>query len=202
MKYIKERKEITNKENKFKLFIDLDGVLCDFQKQFLNIEENEDNLEFEEYREKYGVKKAWELVDKYGVKWWSEMDWHKGGKELWEYVLQYDPIILSSPSRSRDCIAGKAIWCRRELNIKQKEPTVSPKNHRWDEDSKMIFNTQKELFAKRYENSILIDDTKDKIKKWEKEGGIGILHKNVDQTLRELKKIIDKIQKENEEEND
>lgn len=183
-----------NKFN-FKLFIDLDGVLCNFQKRFVELKENKDNLEFEDYLEKYGIKETWALVDKYGLKWWSDMEWMEDGKELWKHVLQYDPCILSSPSRSRDSVNGKAIWCRRELGFKQKEPTVSPKSHRWDEDTKMIINTQKYLFAKRFKNSILIDDTKKKIDNWEKAGGIGILHKNTKDTIKQLNKIIDKINK-------
>lgn len=189
--YINEDK---NKDiNNFKIFVDLDGVLANFQKRFIEIKKNIDNLDFDRYVDKYGIKKSWEIVDREGLKWWSHMEWMKDGKELWDYVLQYDPCILSSPSRSKHSVNGKTIWCKKELNIKQEEPTISPKLNRWDEDSMMIINTQKELFAKRFENSILIDDTKKKIEEWEKAGGIGILHKNTKDTIKKLNKIINDI---------
>ena len=187
----------------FKLFVDMDGVLCDFIKRFKELEENTENLTIDQYINKHGVKAAWKIVDDNGLKWWSHMEWMPDGKELWDHVLQYNPCILSSPSRSRDSVNGKAIWCRRELGLTQKEPTVSPKQHkdpehnRWGEDTKMIINTQKDLFAKRFENSILIDDTKKKIDGWVANGGIGILHKNTKDTIEQLDKIIKELNEEN-----
>jgi hypothetical protein len=58
----------------------------------------------------------------------------------------------------------------------------------------MIINTQKDLFAKRFENSILVDDTKKKINGWRAAGGIGILHKNTKDTIKQLNEIIEKIE--------
>tara|TARA_R110000772_G_scaffold3193_5_gene11559 strand:+ start:5352 stop:6185 length:834 start_codon:yes stop_codon:yes gene_type:complete len=203
IKTFKQFSGVSSPTQLFKLFVDMDGVLTDFVKRFKELKENTENLDFESYINKHGVKASWALVDKYGLKWWSHMEWMKDGKELWEHVLQYDPCILSSPSRSKDSVNGKAIWCRRELGLTQKEPTISPKVHkepkynRWDIDTKMIINTQKDLFAKRFENSILIDDTKKKIDGWVAKGGIGILHKNTKDTIEQLNKIIEELNEEN-----
>lgn len=190
----------TDTIRKFKLFIDMDGVLTDFVKRFTELKENTEKLEPKEFEDKYGAKEFWGMIDTYGLKWWSHMEWMGDGKELWDHVLQYDPCILSSPSRSSDSVNGKAIWCRRELGLTQNKPTVSPKQHkdpehnRWDVDTKMIINTQKDLFAKRFENSILVDDTKKKINGWRAAGGIGILHKNTKDTIKQLNEIIEKIE--------
>ena len=39
------------------------------------------------------------------------------------------------------------------------------------------------------ENAILIDDFASNIKRWEAAGGIGILHKNANDTIQQLKKL-------------
>tara|TARA_R110000772_G_scaffold81439_2_gene173235 strand:+ start:23082 stop:23714 length:633 start_codon:yes stop_codon:yes gene_type:complete len=205
---IKTFEQLFNKDTpqNFKLYVDLDGVLTDFDKRFVELKENTENLNSHEYEDKYGKSAFWELIEKYGLDWWSNMEWMPDGKELWEHVLKYDPCILSAPSRSQTCVEGKTIWCKRELGIEQELPTISPKVHkdpkynRWDIDTQMIINTQKYLFAKRFKNSILIDDTKKKIDGWKEKGGIGILHKDTESTIEKLNKIIEDLNN-NEEDN-
>lgn len=179
-----------NNNQKFHIFLDMDGVICDFVRRFIEIEKNTERLSFEKYLDKYGKIETWQLVTDEGVEWWSEMNWMKDGKELWDYVKQYNPTILSAPSRDRQSAIGKVIWVNRELGLDIKETTRSPKPHRWDENSRMILNSDKYLFCKRYPNSILIDDTPQKINDWIDKGGIGILHTNTKDTIEKLEQII------------
>lgn len=176
---------------KYTIFLDMDGVICDFEQNFIDIADNKDKIIFSEHLDKYGISPTWKLVEKQGLSWWSKMPWKKDGKELWEYVKQFNPIILSAPSRDPLCIKGKTIWVNRELGIKQ-EPTLSPKHSKWDINSRFILNGEKYRFCKRFENSILIDDTPKKINAWKENGGIGILHTNTKDTINQLNKILNK----------
>ena len=80
--------------SKYDLYVDMDGVLTDFEKRFGNFTD----LSPGEYKEQYGENKFWELIDKkVGVKFWVGMPWMPGGKELWSFVKHLKPKILSTP---------------------------------------------------------------------------------------------------------
>ena len=174
----------------FKIFLDMDGVLTDFDKRFKDISRNIDNLSIEDFLEKHGKEKTWDIIDREGVEWWSNMEWIEGGRKLWEYVEEFKPIILSAPSRHKNSFIGKKIWVNENLKLGIENPTRSPKINKWNPESRMILNSDKYRFSYRFKNSILIDDTEKKIRDWEYSGGIGILHENADQTISQLKKII------------
>ena len=53
-----------------KLYLDMDGVLCDFDKQFVHFT-NEEPISFERKR---GTVKFWEIITNQGVKFWNQMD--------------------------------------------------------------------------------------------------------------------------------
>jgi hypothetical protein len=186
----KEKKYYTDKT--FTVYLDMDGVLTNFNGDFQNIPSNIERLTFEEYEEKNGKTSSWKIIDEMGLKWWSEMSWLPDGKELWNYMSKYDPTILSAPSRYPNSASakGKVIWVNRELGLNIENATRSPKPNKWEEGSRMILSSQKYLFAKRYPNSILIDDTKKKIVEWRNNGGIGILHTDTKSTIEKFKEII------------
>lgn len=188
-----KNKEEYHTDRPFTVYLDMDGVLTNFNGDFQSIPSNTENLTFEEYDEKHGKYSAWGVIDQEGLEWWSEMSWMDDGKELWNYMLQYDPTILSAPSRHPNSAKGKVIWVNRELKLDIETATRSPKPNKWHVDSKMILCAQKYLFSKRYPNSILIDDTKKKITDWRNNGGIGILHTDTKSTLEEFERIISKF---------
>jgi hypothetical protein len=172
-----------------RIFCDLDGVLVDFDRGFAEIPENSDQLLPSEYEEEHGKNSIWALIDKYGESYWSELYWKNDGRELWDYLEEYKPIILSSPSRSQDSITGKTKWVRLNLGIKQQ-----PITKRTDQtpDSRLILMQQKHLFATG-PNDILIDDTRSKIDKWVEAGGTGILHNDSTDTIKVLETILERI---------
>ena len=51
-------------------------------------------------------------------KFWSDMPWMPGGKQLWNYIKQYKPHILSAYTiEDPNCIPGKKTWLRRNVSI-------------------------------------------------------------------------------------
>lgn len=189
MKFKKMTNIIKNK-NRLTIFCDMDGVLTDFEKRFKDIPANIKGLSPSQYNEKYGKSSIWKIIEPEGIKWWSEMEWTKDGKALWDYLKSFKPTILSAPSRDPKSKEGKLMWINNNLDISQKFFTINPK--KWKPSYRIILNSNKHLFAKtKYD--ILIDDTYSKIEKWEKAGGTAIHHKNTLNTIRKLNTIISRF---------
>jgi FMN phosphatase YigB (HAD superfamily) len=160
-------------EKKLKIYVDLDGVLCDWEKAFENLgKEFTKGLKGQDYEDTYGRDALWALIAKEGkLEFWGEMPWMQDGKELWEYIKKFNPTVLSTPANSKFSKEGKKIWLARELG----------KN--------VPFIFSKDKFEHANPESILIDDYEKKYKNWIAHGGIGILHKSASQTIAELKKL-------------
>ena len=160
-----------------KLFVDMDGVLTDFEAQF----DHYYGITTREYYQKSGTVMLKKAVDEIGLKFWSEMPYFPGAKELWNYVSKYKPTILSSPSTFKYAQQGKLIWIKNHLSPSpgdivfkqtgQKESAIS------------------DLPPDQIKKCILIDDYYKNLAPWKALGGIGIVHKNAEQTISILKKF-------------
>lgn len=162
----------SNKEGSLKLFVDMDGVITDFQQAFKNLGlEMTKGLKVKEFEDKYGTDALWKTIAEGGLEFWSNMHWKNDGKELWNYIKKFEPTIITTPARSKNSKEGKKIWINRELG--KNIPIIMTK------DKFKFANTE----------SILIDDFINKINDWVDKGdGIGILHTSTDNTIKELKK--------------
>lgn len=151
---------------KYEIYQDMDGCLTDFigaiNKLGLSIDMLDDQ-----------PNKVWPVIAKAGENFWAHMNWTKTGKELWSYVKKYNPTILSAPSQENTSKTGKRIWVKSELG----------------QNIKVILCKAAE--KQQYANSkaILIDDMEKNIEQWKSNGGIGILHTNIKDTIRKLKEL-------------
>lgn len=169
-----EHKRKLEQVEKYTLYCDMDGVLCDFKGRF----DHYSGLSPLEYRERYGLKQFWNLIDDtVGEVFWSDMDWTPSGKELWNFIKDFNPSLLTSPSRNEVSRTGKQKWASKNLS-----PT--PKIH-------FKFSQQKKELATP--TSILIDDREDIIESWNQAGGIGIHHpentSDISPILNKLKEL-------------
>lgn len=153
----------------YKIFCDMDGVLCDFNTQFIKFS---DGIDPKIYEGMYGKDGFWDLINKIGVKFWAGMPWMSGGKKLWSYIEKYTPSLLSAPSYDDSSKIGKRLWVKNNLP-----------------GAKLILAPAIEKQEYASPNHILIDDFDRNIEQWVNKGGIGILYKNTNQTIRELKKL-------------
>ena len=153
--------------SKYKIYVDMDGVLVDFDGGY----EKLTGMTTKEADEK-GPEFFWKPISKAGAKWWITLKWMPDGKQLWDYVKKYNPELLSAPSREEASRMGKRVWVKREL------PGV-----------KLILRSadKKQEFASP--NSILIDDREKNIEQWKNAGGIGILHTDAASTIKKLKDL-------------
>jgi hypothetical protein len=163
---IKLKELLEEVENsKYTIYCDLDGVLVDFDKGYKELtgklpKEAGDGPEF------------WEPIHKAGAAFWIRLKWMSDGKELWNYIEQYKPTLLSAPSQEESSKIGKRVWRKNTLP-----------------DTKMILTPAR--FKQKYsgENNILIDDREDNIQQWKDKGGIGILHTSTENTIKQLKDL-------------
>jgi hypothetical protein len=166
---IKEQ-ETEPAEQKYQIFCDMDGVLCDFDARFKGI--NPEKLSPTQYTTKYGTDKFWATIDAEGVGFWVGIKWMSDGKQLWEYISKYNPTLLSAPSRQPSSRLGKRLWVKNNIP-----------------GAKLVLASAEKKQNYSGTNKILIDDRPDNIDQWRSKGGIGILHVNTADTLKQLQNI-------------
>ncbi len=156
------------KPTKYQIFCDLDGVLCDFEKQTkLKTGKTCDELD------KVSEEHFWSEIKKAGIEFWSHMPKFSDTDKLWNFVKSHNPKILSAPARRIPfCTDGKKKWIQKNLG---------------SVESIFVRASDKAQYANS--NSILIDDLEKNIKNWNDKGGIGILHKSAEDTIKQLKAL-------------
>ena len=155
-----------------KIYVDLDGVLANFDSSLARIAgvsedllktQRSSKLEYDDY--------VWELAR-------QEADFYLNlefmNQEIWDAVKDLNPTILTAvPKPHRNMSkAGpqKVAWVHKNLG-----PTVPVI---------VCQREQKQIYAGN--GKILIDDRESNIKDWKKNGGVGILHTEVENTLIEI----------------
>lgn len=164
-----------NKQSSYILYVDMDGVLCDFLKG-AGIATNK---HFKTHMDWEKVKKTdWQILADMGSRFWARLPWTKDGKQLWNFVKDYEPRILSAfptaPENKQHAINGKKEWIKKNLT------GVKEVN--------LVKGIDKQKFARK--NTILIDDSERNINQFNAQGGIGILHTDTNSTIQKLKGIL------------
>jgi 5'(3')-deoxyribonucleotidase len=164
-------------QDSYTIYVDLDGTLSDFEERFshytgLSPEEYKQRAE-RQFGPKIGVQKFWDVINTVGMRFFRGMKWMPEGRQLWDYVKQYNPIILTAPSRDPSSIEGKKHWVKDNLG---------------DYDIEFRQADKKADFAGP--NQILIDDRPENIMDWKARNGIGILYTGDTQsTINELQQL-------------
>jgi hypothetical protein len=168
MKLIEMLNEIKEKEG-YVIYSDMDGVITDFDECFMKYSKG---IPPAQYELENGTKAFWNLINKEGVKFWSEMGWMPYGREYWGRIKKYNPILLSAPSQDKSSYIGKQEWVDKNLP-----------------GSELILAAAKEKQNYAAPNHILIDDRKSNIDQWEAKGGIGIRYISLSQVIEDLEKL-------------
>ena len=155
------------------IYCDLDGVLVDLASSLGSIIGV--NLLANDNFEKYFYDYIKTLDKKQTVEFWSNLPRTKDSKLLWDAIKEYKPFILTSCSGSVQAYIGKINWCKKHLGIP-----------RWRVLG-VSHSNRKKYYA--CEHNILIDDLSMNINQWREKKGIGILHKNAQETIQQLNAI-------------
>ena len=165
---------IKEDEDEYEIFVDMDGVVADFNKRFFDIAD----MLPSEFEEKYGKDKFWDLINDNKKEFWVEIPMMWDARSLIDYVKKYPYKMLTAPSSKKDSLIGKTIWLRMHTNklFGGNRPEV-------------IFRAAKNKQEFSGKNKILIDDRAKTIDQWNAKGGIGILHTSAENTIKQLKKL-------------
>jgi len=158
------------------LFIDLDGVLADFNAGVRRLvpDFTEDKFRASS-KERSKMWKAVDLYSKDGGKLWGELDPMPDAHQLWNYVKKYNPEILTATGNPKYGAGEQKLeWFPKTFGAGTKVNIVRK-------------SAEKAEFAAP--NHILIDDSPKSIDPWVAAGGIGILHTSAANTIAELKKL-------------
>lgn len=148
------------------IFCDLDGVLADFEQGVQN--------KFKKPSSSINPPLMWGVINK-SKSFFETLPFMKRGKELWDSIKMYDPIILTGvPPGSATGAEQKRRWCAVNLGQHIKVITCATKD--------------KPKYC--LPESILIDDRTDNLNAWNSKGGKFILY---DEEL--LDKIVERINK-------
>ena len=175
--YAQELGRLREDESEYKVYLDMDGVLADFDQRFRDLS----GMEPSEFENKYGRKAFWDLIDEeHKIKFWVGIKPMDGASALVDAVKDYDYELLTSPSAKKQSYLGKILW------VKNHTGDVFPSKPRINFKKAKEKHLIKPQLAK---TDILIDDREDTIGRWNAAGGTGIVYKSIGQTLSDLKKL-------------
>ena len=168
MKDLTQLLEAIKNEDLPEIYCDLDEVLVDFMKgadaavggSFVTADK----------------ETRWKTVNQ-TKGFWSNLEWKSNAKRLHDFIIRYDPHILSAfADRDPNSKVGKMKWIKKNTGFKRA-------------NVHLVLRSQKKSYAKTKEEkpNVLIDDYAKNIKEWEAAGGIGILHTDVGKTINKLK---------------
>lgn len=156
-----------------KIYVDMDGVLVDFNKQA-------DSIGFPSHRldtDSALRSRFWHNIGKmgrHGFDFWRIMDPMPDAHVLWNYIKNLDTEILSATGHVGNADAEKRDWVVAHLSPIPKVNLVRK-------------SAEKAHFAAP--DHVLIDDRDKSIGPWIAAGGIGILHVSAIDTIRRLKEL-------------
>jgi len=161
-------------ESSYQLFVDLDGVLADFEKGVRRITGKEPA--------ELHPRQMWPVIA--GTKgFYEHLEWMKDGKELWGAVFGFKPVILTGLPMGKWAEPQKRSWCERELGA---DIPVITGMSRHKAELAVSWLEENGLGDKI---PVLIDDRLNLQEPWESAGGIFILHLNTEGSLKELQKL-------------
>lgn len=186
-----------------RIYLDMDGVLCDFANSVLdrmNFYSEQSNIwDYMEMNVVEAMEKAIlktnrntfvlnDIIPGIGSKetmnymyrtidgdvdFWADLPWLEEGKKLWEYLKDYKDLYILTSPHDNASIYGKKAWIQKNLGI--------PAN-------KIIFERHKQKYANK--NCVLIDDMAKNVFKFINDDGEGIIHKTADKTIKSLQLIL------------
>ncbi len=153
------------------VYVDMDGVLADFDRRKLEVFGTLDVLDEEMWPEIHKNHPDWFFT----LPKFPDHDWFCAvlGAGYWDI----DVAVLSAMPNPRrgnvyNCLWGKSQWVKKHCG--------------WP----AIFCVRSHKSTYATPDSILIDDLPQNIEDWRKKGGIGILHKSQKESIAELEQIL------------
>jgi 5'-nucleotidase len=160
---------IYNERKTMRIYLDLDGVMADFDTHFVD--------HFGVDPQSLDDDVMWKMINGYH-NFYANLPLMKDALELFNALEGENVTILTACPKSnyKNAAIQKRAWVRKHLS---ESITVIP----------MMGGVNKALFMHE-PGDILIDDMMKNCKAWEELGGVAIVHKNAADTLAKLKEIV------------
>lgn len=158
----------------FTIYLDMDGVICDFNKEYkktFGISPSEAD------RNKKEFSKNWTIFCE--GRHFEKLDYWPGANQLLGVVS----AISTDPDVTVEMLTSTGGLKYHDLVAEQKEKWLSDHYIHYKANC-VSGRVNKKKFAGKWK--ILIDDTEDCIDGFNENGGIGILHKDVNETVTKL----------------
>jgi hypothetical protein len=162
---------------KYNIYCDMDGVLCDFDSQF----EHYFGIPIKEYEQEKGSKALENAVDSAGLVFWSRMPWTPGGKHLWDKIGSHGVTILSAPGKFKYAKEGKKLWISEHLRPQPVKVVFRESGLKHT----VLANKSPEEVAK----SVLIDDYGKNLRPWQESGGKIVKYDSFDSANAQMHKL-------------
>jgi len=150
------------------IYVDMDGVLADFDQYFFDY--------YGKFFRDYEEEEAWDCLKKI-PDFWLDLPPMPGMKELWSYLKSTEAsvMLLTSPGSHDEIRARlqKRIWVNKTLGS----------------DVPIIFKAAKYKHRLADKDAILIDDMERNINQWVEAGGSGIQHVSTENTIVKLESV-------------
>ena len=178
--YAAELGRLREDEGEYKLYLDMDGVVADFDRRFRELS----GMAPKEFENKHGKNKFWDFIDEGDnkIKFWVGIPPMPGAQELVSFInSNFDYEMLTAPSIKKQSFTGKRLWIRNWTNkgLFPSKPEINFKSAKNKKD-----------FAAP--NHILVDDKPSTIDAWNAAGGIGILFQSAEQVINDLQQYVKK----------
>ena len=155
-------------KSKYRIYLDMDGVLTDFEAGFKNAT-GKATKDIPDEAERWAM--VMDTKD-----FWKNLPVMPGAGKLLNYLKHHEHVmVLSSPGTS-DAVrarAQKTGWLEGMIGS----------------DIPVIFRRGRDKAEYAGHDSILIDDRSENVQGWISKGGIGIIHKNAELTIASLSKL-------------
>jgi hypothetical protein len=152
------------------LFVDLDGVLADFDSAVKRITGA--------YPSELDVKSMWSQLARTDG-FYEHLDWMPDGRELWNAVRDLSPTILTGLPLGRWAEPQKRAWCARELGPEVPVITCLSRNKA---------KRAREVTPERA-TPVLVDDRERLREAWEGIGGIFVHHTSARSSIERIESI-------------
>lgn len=155
-----QRQKKTKIVREIQLYVDLDGVLVDFNAGVKKV--------FGKNPSEIAPKVMWPRLAR-TPGFYEHLPWMGDGKELWEVLRPYKPTICTGVPVGAWAGPQKISWCRRELG--EDVPVITCRSR------------EKHLHCQG-PTSILVDDRRELGASWEEAGGVFIHHVDAENTVK------------------
>jgi len=161
------------KPTDYVIHVDMDGVLANLLKFMEDLTGHtlKDNDDYDQ--------EAWNKFHNHmrdGNKTFEDFEMLPDAQKLWDYVVPYKPHILSATGTNL-------------VSEVQKQKTAWIKEHLTGYDQIYLPDKSRDKAKYAWPDAVLIDDRMKSIGPWREKGGIGILHKNAEDSIQQLKEL-------------